>query len=63
MKIYIAGPEPNDLKIASYILLSYYDITKSPIPFRKEIWKLILEKGDIFNGKQKDTGCAGGPRL
>jgi hypothetical protein len=61
MKIYIAGPEPNDLKIASYILLSYYDITKSPIPFRKETWKLILEKGDIFNGKQKDTGCAGRP--
>ena len=63
MKIYIAGPEPNDLKIASYILLSYYGITKSPIPLRKETWKLILEKGDIFNGKQKDTGCTGGPRL
>ena len=35
MKIYIARAEPNDLKIASHILLSYY-ITKSPIPFRKE---------------------------
>jgi hypothetical protein len=63
MKIYIAAPEPNDLKIASYILLSYYYITKSPIPFKKETWRLILEKGGILNEKQKDTGCTGGPRL
>lgn len=26
MKIYIAGPEPNDLKITNKILLSFYDI-------------------------------------
>jgi hypothetical protein len=26
MKIYIAAPEPNDLKIKKEILLSYYDI-------------------------------------
>ncbi len=63
MKIYIAAAEPNDLKIAFHILLSYYDITKSPIPFRKETWRLILEKGGILNEKQKDTGCTGGPRL
>jgi len=26
MKIYIASPEPNDLKVTKYILLSFYDI-------------------------------------
>jgi hypothetical protein len=26
MKIYIAGPEPNELKLLKTLLLSYYDI-------------------------------------
>jgi len=41
MKIYIASPEPNDLKVAKYILLSFYDIYISTLPFRKETFKQI----------------------
>jgi hypothetical protein len=43
MKIYFADPEPNELKITQQILLSYYDIYISTIPFRKETWRLISE--------------------
>ena len=41
MKIYIAGPEPHDLKVCKTILLSYYDIYVSNLPFRKKTYKLI----------------------
>ena len=43
MKIYIAGPEPHDLKVAKTILLSFYDIYISTIPFRKETFKQLIK--------------------
>ena len=43
MKIYIACPEPNDLKITKHILLSFYDIYISTIPFRKGTFKQIIK--------------------
>ena len=36
MKIYIAAPEPHDLEITKQILLSFYDLEISTIPFRKK---------------------------
>jgi hypothetical protein len=42
MKIYLAALwPPNHLKIANKVLLSYYDINISSIPFRKETFKII----------------------
>lgn len=43
MKIYIAAPEPNDLKIKKEVLLSYYDIYISSIPFRKKTFSIIKQ--------------------
>jgi len=44
MKIYIAGPEPHDLKVTKHILLSFYDIYISTLPFRKETFKQIINE-------------------
>ena len=46
MKIYLAGPEPHNLKESNIraCLLSFYDIYISNIPFRKVTFKLILKK-------------------
>jgi hypothetical protein len=44
MKIYLAGPEPFGLKLTKGILLSYYDIALSLLPFRKKTWKIITDK-------------------
>lgn len=48
MKIIFAGPEPFDIHLlkGANILLSFYDIAVSKIPFRKETWKLITKGGD-----------------
>ena len=49
MLIYIAGPEPFVLKLKKELLLSFYDIHLSSIPFRKETFKYIIkENEDIF---------------
>ena len=53
MKIYIAGPEPHDLKVACTILLSFYDIYISTLPFRKKTWDLLKQKGE----KDEDLPC------
>lgn len=50
MKIYIAAPEPHDLEITKQILLSFYDLEISTIPFRKKTWKII--KGEMNESKQ-----------
>ena len=41
MKIYIAATEPHGLRITKWILLSFYDIYISSLPFRKETFKVI----------------------
>lgn len=42
MKIYLAALwPPSHLKITNKVLLSYYDIGISTIPFRKETFKII----------------------
>jgi len=46
MKIYLAAIEPHNMPQASNILLSYYDIALSGIPFRMGTWKLIREKAN-----------------
>ena len=48
MRLYFAAMTPkgpkDERKIpAEKILLSYYDIHLSPIPFRKETWKMVVE--------------------
>jgi hypothetical protein len=42
MKIYFAGPELFALKVTKNILLSYYDIALSLLPFRKKTWRNII---------------------
>ena len=37
----MAGPEPHNLKMVKSILLSFYDIYISTLPFRKETFKQI----------------------
>jgi len=44
MKIFIANPEPNDLKVAVNILLSFYDIYISALPFRKKTFKILKDE-------------------
>ena len=55
MRIYFAGIEPHNLTMARNILLSYYDLTISPLPFRKETWEIlkVRERG-IDNDRGKD---------
>ena len=47
MKIYFVAPELFALKLTDTILLSYYDITISKIPFRKISFKYILNKRQL----------------
>ena len=71
MRVYLAGnlPQLNTkgrekavlekmIKIGPYRrLISFYFLNQ---------WKDVLSEiyqGGFFNGKQKDTGCTGGPRL
>ena len=45
MKIYFAAPDRNDLvDKQSNILYSFYDLTVSPIQFRKKTWAYYLKK-------------------
>ena len=41
MKIYFASTEPHNMKMVKLILLSFYDIYISSIPFRKETFKIL----------------------
>lgn len=41
MRIYFASIEPHNLTMGRNILLSYYDLTRSPLPFRKETWEIL----------------------
>lgn len=54
MRIYFASIEPHNLTMGRNILLSYYDLTRSPLPFRKETWEILTvrERG-IDNGRDK----------
>jgi len=54
MIIYLAGMEQHNINfnIANRLnvntLLSFYDITDGPLPFRKKSWKLLKKiKGDV----------------
>jgi len=51
MKIYNAAVASSGLKIAKRILLSFYDITMSPIPFRKETWLILTKPQEERNEK------------
>jgi hypothetical protein len=44
MYIYIAGGELFTLKLVEQLLLSYYDIYLSDLPFRKLTWNYILQQ-------------------
>ena len=45
MKIYFAAPDYNELfKYQKNVLYSFYDLTVSPIQFRKKTWAYLLEK-------------------
>jgi hypothetical protein len=65
MKIYLAAIEPHNMPQASNILLSYYDIALSGIPFRMGTWKLIKEKeyesesSRITKGPGNGKACPG----
>lgn len=55
MKIYLAAIEPFNLKFDTHVLLSFYDIYISTIPFRKETWKEIKDENiscGIGSGKR-----------
>ena len=54
MRIYFASIEPHNLSMGWNILLSYYDLTESPIPFRKETWEILkVRERRIDNGRDK----------
>lgn len=42
MKVYLASPQAFALPKLNKMLLSFYDLTISPIPFRKETFKTYL---------------------
>jgi len=48
MIIYLAGAEPEAIDWIQHVLLSYYDIALSDLPFRKKTWQLL-----ITNAKRK----------
>jgi len=52
MKIYLADPEPFNLPLTKKVLLSFYDIYISTLPFRKETWKVIK-----MQSHQKNKGA------
>lgn len=65
MRIYFASIEPHNLTIGRNILLSYYDLTGSPVPFRKETWEILkVRKRGIDNDRdKKETGRIEGKEL
>jgi hypothetical protein len=59
MKIYFAAAEPHNMKDVDAILLSYYDLVVSTIPFRKGTFLCIqelYEKTTIRKFGQEQTG-------
>ena len=65
MRIYFASIEPHNLTIGRNILFSYYDLTGSPVPFRKETWEILkVRKRGIDNDRdKKETGRIEGKEL
>ena len=65
MRIYFASIEPHNLTIGRNILLSYYDLTRSSLPFRKETWEILkVRKRGIDNDQdKKETGRIEGKEL
>ena len=65
MRIYFASIEPHNLTMGRNILLSYYDLTGSPVPFRKETWEILkVRKRGIDNDQdKKETGRIEGKEL
>ena len=63
MRIYFASIEPHNLTMGRNILLSYYDLTKSPLPFRKETWEILRERGIGNDQDEKETGRIEGKEL
>jgi len=59
MRVYFASIEPYNLTMGRNILLSYYDLTGSPVPFRKETWEILkVRKRGIDNDQdKKETRC------
>ena len=55
MKIYFAALEPKELKEGRNLLLSYYDICLSDIPFRKRTWQIIIEGGPLNENIPRDV--------
>ena len=54
MRIYLASIGPHVLTMAWNILLLYYDLTGSPVPFRKETWEILkVRERRIDNGRDK----------
>lgn len=65
MRIYLASIGPHVLTMAWNILLSYYDLTGSPVLFRKETWEILkVRKRGIDNDRdKKETGRIEGKEL
>ena len=65
MRIYFASIGPHILTMGRNILLSYYDLTGSPVPFRKETWEILkVRKRGIDNDRdKKETGRIEGKEL
>ena len=65
MRIYFASIGPHILTMGRNILLSYYDLTGSPVPFRKETWEILkIRERRIDNDRdEKETGCIEGKEL
>lgn len=63
MRIYFASIEPYNLTMVRNILLSYYDLTKSLLPFRKETWEILRERGIDNDQDEKETGRIEGKEL
>ena len=59
MRIYLASIGPHVLTMTWNILLSYYDLTGSPVPFRKETWEILkIRKRGVENDQdKKETRC------
>lgn len=63
MRIYFASIEPHNLTMGRNILLSYYDLTRSSLPFRKETWEILRERGIDNDQDEKETGRIEGKEL
>lgn len=65
MRTYFASIEPHNLTMGRNVLLSYYDLTRSPLLFRKETWEILkIKERRIDNDRdKKETGCIEGKEL